>query len=145
VNEQMTAIKNIENRGPDIRKFVDIIAAAWPGAAVYPPGARFRVRNRDRLGSPIPNAMRGRTGTVISVDGPVILGDIRRQANVETLVAVGLPDVLRLLGVDIEMIHTVRYDDMPEGCERLSHTWMESESSAPQSDQSWLDERASVD
>lgn len=139
------AMNSDKDHGPDIDKFVEIIGAIWPNATAYPPGARFRVRNCDRLGYPIPNDMRGRTGTVVAVDGPVTLGDglASRLADTRELDAVRLCDVARLLGLEIEMIHVVSYDDEPDTNVRMSHTWMESESSPPQADVGWLNERPS--
>lgn len=124
-----------ETLGPDVDKFVNIIATVWPDVTVYPPGTRFRIRNRDRLGKSIPNNMRGRTGTVISVDGPVVLGDLRSWADVRDLAAVRLRDVASRIDLIIEMIHAVTFDDasgMPLKIplpRQLSHTWMEPEGS----------------
>lgn len=117
----------LSSREPDFKKFVDVVATVWPAATIYPRGARFRVRDRDDLGELIPEFARGRTGTVVTVDGPVSLdGDIhRRKANVQAIPAVGLADVLDLLGVVVEMVHVVRYDDEPGVCVALSHKWME--------------------
>lgn len=124
-----TAKPDTETAQPDINKFVAILATVWPGTSAYPPSARFRVPNRDRLGYPIPDAYRGRTGTVIAVDGPVMLGgDIaHRKTTFEMRTAIGLSDVARQLGVNVEMLHIVRYDDSPDVSERLSDTWMEPE------------------
>lgn len=113
---------------PDYSKFVALVAAVWPGATIYPRGARFGVRDRDDLGDSIPGFARGRTGTVVAVEGPVALsGDIHhRKADVEGVAAVGLADVFDLLDVVVEMIHIVQYDDQPGVDVRLSHMWMES-------------------
>lgn len=133
-----------ENCAPDIGKFAALLNAVWPAATIYPPGSRFRVRNRAVLGYPIPNALRGRTGTVISVDGPIALGGeiLSRPADVKGIDRVGLADAANLMGVVIEMVHFVRYDDTPNSTERLSHTWMESESVRAQPDDGWLNERS---
>lgn len=115
--------------GPDVDKFVEIIRAGWPDVTAYGHDARFRVRNRDRLGYPIPNDQRGRTGTVITVLGPVVIGGgLHARADARNLDAVGLGDVARLLGLNIEMIHAVNFDDEPGTIVRLSHAWMEPES-----------------
>ncbi|WGI36195.1 hypothetical protein QDT91_29710 (plasmid) [Mycolicibacterium aubagnense] len=147
------AITTDTNKGqhPDVDKFAAIIGAIWPGVSLYGPGERFRIRNRDRLGHPIPNALRGRTGTVISVDGPVALGDLHRKADVRNNATAGLGDIARLLGVEIEMVYFVSYDDEPDAIDpdagvltesgRLSHTWMEPESAPRQPDLGWIDEK----
>lgn len=118
---------------PDLHKFVGVVAAVWPEATIYPPGARFKVRDRGDLGELIPIFARGRAGTVVTVDGPVSLaGDIqRRKANVEASSAVGLADVLDLLGVVVEMVHIVEYDDEPGVWVSLSHKWMEPLTATP--------------
>lgn len=118
---------DLPSREPDFQKFVAIVAAVWPAATIYPRGTRFRVRDRDDVGELIPDIARGRTGTVVTVQGPVSLdGDIhRRKANVQEIPAVGLADVLDLLGVVVEMVHLVQYDDQPGVCVSLSHKWME--------------------
>lgn len=92
-----------------------------------PQGARFRVRNHDDAGDLIPCFARGRTGTVVTVECPVVLADDihGRKADVEGIVAIGLADVLDLLGVVVEMVHIVQYDDEPGVDVRLSHMWME--------------------
>ncbi|ETZ57005.1 hypothetical protein L840_3392 [Mycobacterium sp. MAC_011194_8550] len=112
---------------PDFGKFVELATAIWPGATIYPGGTRFRVRDHDDLGYSIPAFARGRTGTVVTVEGPVALsGDIHgRKADVEGISAIGLGDVLDLLGVIVEMVHVVEYDDDPGVAVRLSHLWME--------------------
>lgn len=112
---------------PDFHKFVDVVATVWPTAAIYPRGARFKVRDTDARGELVPEFARGRTGTVITVDGPVLLGgDIhRRQANVQGIPAVHLAGVLDLLGVVVEMVHVVEYDDEPGVRAQLSHKWMQ--------------------
>ncbi|OHU47295.1 hypothetical protein BKG82_26965 [Mycobacteroides chelonae] len=129
--------------GPDVGKFAAIVNAVFPAATIYAAGARFRVRNIDALGYPIPNILRGRTGTVISVDGPVALaGEISsRSADVKDIDIVGLADVANLMGVVLEMVHIVRYDDTPDTVDRLSHTFIESESAPAQPDESWLYEQ----
>ncbi|SHU67469.1 Uncharacterised protein [Mycobacteroides abscessus subsp. abscessus] len=81
-------------------------AAFRPGAMVYTDGARFRVRDRDDCGDSIPDFARGRTGTVVTVEGPVSLGGVSHRPVVE-------------------MIYTVQYDDAPGVYARLSHLWME--------------------
>jgi hypothetical protein len=119
---------DLPSDGPDLRKFVALTAAVWPGATVYPPGARFRVRDLDELGDRIPDFVRGRSGTIVTVDGPVVVGggDIhRRKVSVKGVDAVGFNDVLDLLGVVVEMVHVVQYDDEPGIRALLSHRWME--------------------
>ncbi|WP_100481032.1 hypothetical protein [Mycobacteroides abscessus] len=83
-------------------------AALWPGAMVYTEGARFRVRDRDDRGDSIPVFARGRTGTVVTVEGPVALN-------------CGFHG----LDVVVEMIYLVHYDDERGVDTRLSHLWME--------------------
>lgn len=83
-----------------------IDAAFRPSAMVYTDGARFRVRDRDDYGDSIPDFARGRTGTVVTVEGPVALGGVSHRPVVE-------------------MIYTVQYDDAPGVDARLSHLWME--------------------
>lgn len=117
--------------GPDVGKFVDIIATIWPDVVAYPPGTRFRICDRDRRGIAVPKSMRGRTGTVIAEDGPVVVGDRRSRADVRDLTTVGLCDVASRIGVIIEMIHVVSFDEAPAAPldmplpRLLSHTWME--------------------
>lgn len=108
--------------GPDHSKFVTLVAAIWPGS-IYAPGARFRIRDDDA----VQTFARGRTGTVVTVEGPVALNrDFHgRKANVDGTSPVGLADVLDLLGIVVEMIHLVQYDDEPGVYGRLSHLWME--------------------
>ena len=120
-----TTVTDVSTAEPDFQKFMNAVAAVWPSATIYQRGTRFKVRDRDDLGYPIPDFARGRVGTVVTVDGPVLLaGDLhRRKANVEG--TVGLADVLDLLGVVAEMVHIVRYDDEPDVVGRLSHLWME--------------------
>lgn len=130
-----------EVRSPDIDKFAAIFGVIWPEATMYPPGARFRIRtDGDSLGYSIPNALRGRTGTVISVDGPVALGDLHRSADAKNLTRIGLNAAAHLIDVNVEMIHFVSYDDETDAPERLSHTWMEPESAPLRPDKSWLRE-----
>lgn len=150
MNEATTADTASDHR-PDVDKFAAIIGAIWPRVATYGPGARFRIRNRDLFGNPIPNSMRGRTGTVISVDGPVALGSLHGKADVRNLHAAGIGDIAGLLGVEIEMVHFVSYDDEPDAIDadavvltelgRLSHTWMEPESVPRKPDLGWVDEQ----
>lgn len=118
---------DLQNGEPDFQKFVDVVAKVWPTATVYPRGARFKVRDRDDRGERVPEFARGRTGTVVTVDGPALLGgDIHsRKADVRGIPAVHLAGVLELLGVVVEMVHVVEYDDEPGVCVQLSHKWMQ--------------------
>lgn len=113
---------------PDIQLFMALAATLWPRATIYPPGARFTVPDRDEQGNSIPEFARGRTGTVVTVQGPVLLGgdDIHsRTANVAGIDTVELIDVLDLLGLTVEMVHLVEYDEEPGVHQRLSHMWMQ--------------------
>lgn len=141
-NREVTTV-DAANCVPDVSKFAAVVNAVWPAATIYPEGARFRIRNRDTLGYPIANGLRGRTGIVVSVDGPIALGGeiVSRSADVRDVDTVGLPDVADLMGLVIEMVHFVRYDDTPDRIDRLSHTWMESESVPAQPDDGWLYEQ----
>ncbi len=116
------------NHEPDIQMFMALAATLWPRATIYPPGARFKVPDFDMQGNPIPEIARGRTGTVVTVQGPVLLGgdDIHnRTANVAGIDTVELIDVLDRLGLTVEMVHLVEYDEESDVHQRLSHMYME--------------------
>lgn len=116
------------NHEPDIQMFMALATTLWPRATIYPPGARFKVPDCDEQANPIPEFARGRTGTVVTVQGPILLGgdDIHnRTADVAGIDTVGLIDVVDLLGVTVEMVHLVEYDEESGVHHRLSHMWME--------------------